>query len=121
MRPVVAFTDCDHGTSLRSAVLAGHSCRTARDVAEQCTERPRVAGEVLDAIPTCRLVVRYGVGVDTVDIDAATAGRLGSLLSPWRADRSGLKMGCGRPQRLTFRTAERQQRSSLYGPFEAVG
>jgi D-3-phosphoglycerate dehydrogenase len=33
-----------------------------------------ITAEVLDALPSCRLVVRYGVGVDNVDVQAA-AGR----------------------------------------------
>ena len=34
---------------------------------------------VLEQLPRCRLVARYGIGVDTVDIDAAT--RLGIMVS----------------------------------------
>ncbi len=32
-----------------------------------------IDGEIMDAMPTCRVIVRYGVGVDTIDIPAATA------------------------------------------------
>lgn len=32
-----------------------------------------VDGEVMDAMPDCRIIVRYGIGVDTIDIAAATA------------------------------------------------
>jgi D-3-phosphoglycerate dehydrogenase len=32
-----------------------------------------IDGEVMDAMPSCRIIVRYGVGVDTIDIPAATA------------------------------------------------
>ena len=31
-----------------------------------------ITAEILDAMPNCRVVVRYGVGVDTLDLDAAT-------------------------------------------------
>ena len=31
-----------------------------------------ITAEVLDAMPKCRVVVRYGVGVDTLDLEAAT-------------------------------------------------
>ena len=45
-------------------------CRGARVLVNQYAP---VTAEVLDALPEVRLVVRYGVGVDTVDVDAATA------------------------------------------------
>lgn len=32
-----------------------------------------IDAEIMDAMPDCRVIVRYGVGVDTVDIPAATA------------------------------------------------
>jgi len=32
-----------------------------------------IDGAIMDAMPTCRVIVRYGVGVDTIDIPAATA------------------------------------------------
>ncbi|HEY3416768.1 MAG TPA: C-terminal binding protein [Armatimonadota bacterium] len=32
-----------------------------------------IDGEVMDAMPDCRIIVRYGIGVDTIDIPAATA------------------------------------------------
>ncbi len=31
-----------------------------------------ITAEVLDGMPNCKVVVRYGVGVDTLDLDAAT-------------------------------------------------
>ena len=88
MTGVVVITDCDHDTvQPEQAVLDGHDvelrrlqCRTPREVADQAGDAEvlinqyvPVTGEVLDALPACRLVVRYGVGVDNVDVDAATA------------------------------------------------
>lgn len=32
-----------------------------------------ITAEVLESMPNCKVVVRYGVGVDTLDLDAATA------------------------------------------------
>ena len=32
-----------------------------------------IDGEVMDAMPGCKVIVRYGIGVDTIDIPAATA------------------------------------------------
>jgi D-3-phosphoglycerate dehydrogenase / 2-oxoglutarate reductase len=84
---VVVITDCDHDTvDPEEAVLAGHDvelrrlrCRTPEEVAEQAGDADvlinqyvPITAAVLDALPSCRLVVRYGVGVDNVDVEAAT-------------------------------------------------
>jgi D-3-phosphoglycerate dehydrogenase / 2-oxoglutarate reductase len=83
---VVVITDCDHdNVDPERSVLDGHDvelrllqCRTPAEVAEQAGDADvlvnqyvPITGEVLDALPRCRLVVRYGVGVDNVDVDAA--------------------------------------------------
>src|ERR687886_1846483 len=82
----VVVTDCDHGTmDSEAAVLdaAGvpwrlEQCRTAADVVERAADAAvlvnqyaPVTAEGLDALPGVRLVVRYGVGVDNVDVPAA--------------------------------------------------
>jgi D-3-phosphoglycerate dehydrogenase / 2-oxoglutarate reductase len=83
---VVVISDCDHDAiDPERAVLEGHGvelrrlqCRTPEEVAAQAGDAdvlinqyvPITAG-VLDALPRCRLVVRYGVGVDNVDVEAA--------------------------------------------------
>jgi D-3-phosphoglycerate dehydrogenase len=83
----VVVTDCDHAhldperavLEPEGVALRVERCRTADDVAERCqgarvlvNQYAPVTAEVLDALPEVRLVVRYGVGVDTVDVDAAT-------------------------------------------------
>jgi D-3-phosphoglycerate dehydrogenase / 2-oxoglutarate reductase len=83
---VVVITDCDHDTiDPERAALDGHGvelrrlqCRTPREVADQAGDADvlinqyvPITAEVLDALPRCRLVVRYGVGVDNVDVAAA--------------------------------------------------
>jgi D-3-phosphoglycerate dehydrogenase / 2-oxoglutarate reductase len=88
MTRVVAITDCDHDTvDPERAVLDGHDvelrrlqCRTPQEVADQggdadvlINQYVPITAEVLDALPRCRLVVRYGVGVDNVDVEAAAA------------------------------------------------
>jgi D-3-phosphoglycerate dehydrogenase / 2-oxoglutarate reductase len=88
---VVVITDCDHDSvEEERAVLDGHDvelrvlqCRTPEEVAAQAGDADvlinqyvPVTGEVLDALPRCRLVVRYGVGVDNVDVEAAAARRV---------------------------------------------
>jgi D-3-phosphoglycerate dehydrogenase len=84
---VVVITDCDHANvDPEWAVLEGHdvelrvlACRTPEEVAAEAADAGvlinqyvPITGEVLDALPRCRLVVRYGVGVDNVDVAAAT-------------------------------------------------
>jgi D-3-phosphoglycerate dehydrogenase len=83
---VVVITDCDHDTvDPERAVLDGHDvelrvlqCRAPEEVAAQAgdadvliNQYAPITAEVLDALPRCRLVVRYGVGVDNVDVEAA--------------------------------------------------
>jgi D-3-phosphoglycerate dehydrogenase len=85
--PLVVITDCDHGTiAPEEAVLraAGveyrlHQVKTeddivavARDADAIILQYAPITGRVLDGIPRCRVAVRYGVGVDTVDLQAAT-------------------------------------------------
>src|ERR671938_1791297 len=82
----VVVTDCDHGTMAPEASVFEpaavpwrlEQCRTAADVAERARDAAvlinqyaPITAEVLDAVPGCRLVARYGVGVDNVDVDAA--------------------------------------------------
>jgi D-3-phosphoglycerate dehydrogenase / 2-oxoglutarate reductase len=82
----VVVTDCDHGTMAPEASVfdpAGvpwrlERCRSAADVAERARDAAvlinqyaPITAEVLDAVQGCRLVVRYGVGVDNVDVAAA--------------------------------------------------
>jgi D-3-phosphoglycerate dehydrogenase len=88
MTGVVVITDLDHdNVDPERSVLDGHDielrvlqCRTPEEVAAQAGDADvlinqyvPITGEVLDALPRCRLVVRYGVGVDNVDVEAATA------------------------------------------------
>jgi len=83
---VVVITDCDHdNVDPERAVLDGHdvelrllACRTPEEVAAQAGDADvllnqyvPITGEVLDALPRCRLVVRYGVGFDNVEVEAA--------------------------------------------------
>jgi D-3-phosphoglycerate dehydrogenase / 2-oxoglutarate reductase len=84
---VVVITDCDHDSvDPERAVLDGHDvelrvlqCRTPEEVADQAGDADvlvnqyvPITAEVLGALARCRLVVRYGVGVDNVDVEAAT-------------------------------------------------
>jgi D-3-phosphoglycerate dehydrogenase len=88
MTAVVVITDLDHdNVDPERSVLDGHDvelrvlqCRAPEEVAAQAGDADvlinqyvPITGEVLEALPRCRLVVRYGVGVDNVDVEAAAA------------------------------------------------
>jgi D-3-phosphoglycerate dehydrogenase len=54
-------------------------CRTEADVIEACRDADGIinqyaplSGTVISALENCKVITRYGVGVDTVDIEAAT-------------------------------------------------
>src|SRR5918998_942598 len=83
----IVITDCDHPDveiERRAAAEAGvelrlEQCRTEDDVVARCADADGllvqyapVTERVLDAMPRVRVVSRYGVGVDTVDVGAAT-------------------------------------------------
>jgi len=84
----VLITDCDHPTvDVERAILEGAgltvelaTCRTPDEVIAAATETGAIglivqyapiSGEVLRALPACRVVGRYGVGLDTIDLAAA--------------------------------------------------
>jgi D-3-phosphoglycerate dehydrogenase len=84
---VVVITDNDHGhIDPEMAVLEGSGAQlrleqlaTPEEVIERASDATvllnqytPITAEVLDALSGCRLVVRYGVGVDNVDVPAAT-------------------------------------------------
>lgn len=82
----VIITDCDHeNIDIETDVLseAGISfelkcARTEEEVIEQCggadifiVQYAQISERVMQALPELKYVVRYGVGVDTVDLKAA--------------------------------------------------
>lgn len=83
----VIITDCDHeNIDIEKKVFrdAGMEvelkhARTEEEVIEQCkggeifiVQYAQITEKVMEAIPELKYVVRYGVGVDTVDVEAAT-------------------------------------------------
>ncbi len=90
----IVITDCDHAdveVERRAAAEAGvdlrlEQCRAEDDVVARCADADGllvqyapITARVLDALPRLRVVSRYGVGVDTVDV--AAAGRRGVLVA----------------------------------------
>lgn len=60
--------------------VAEHQCSTADEVAEACADAvgvlntyAPVPAEVIGRLERCRAISRYGVGLDTIDLDAAGA------------------------------------------------
>ena len=90
----VLIVDCDHASvDIERAVLADICpdvpwlrCKTEDDVMAQCAEAEGLiimyapmTRRVLAQLPKCKVIVRYGVGVDTVDLKAAA--ELGIVVS----------------------------------------
>lgn len=84
----IVITDCDHATidaEQKAAADAGielvlTQSRTEEEVITHAAgadalvvQYAPITATVLDALPTVRAIGRYGVGVDTVDVAAATA------------------------------------------------
>lgn len=83
----VIITDCDHDSiqiekdvmKKADIPLELKQCRTEEDVIRECQDADvfivqyaPITRKVMEACPKLKYVVRYGVGVDTVDLDAAT-------------------------------------------------
>lgn len=83
----VYITDCDHDSiEIEKQVLkpvTDHvlwlSCTTEEEVIEQCKDADGVivqyapfTRKVFEQLPKLKVIARYGVGVDTIDLDAAS-------------------------------------------------
>jgi D-3-phosphoglycerate dehydrogenase len=85
--PRVIITDCDHGSiAIEQEVLQGvaqielHQRNDEASLLTLCPEADGIITQygaftrrVLQALRRCRVIARYGVGVDTIDLAAATA------------------------------------------------
>ncbi len=87
MSYVVCYTDINFPSQdLEREVLASvgaelvvHQCKTEEEVAELCHDADGlllqyapIGHRALAGLPKCRVIVRLGVGVDTIDLAAAT-------------------------------------------------
>lgn len=87
-RPKVVITDYDYGDlDIERAVLGaigarvvGLQARSEEDLAAEAVDcdavmnqYARIGAKTIERMQRCRVIARYGVGVDIVDIDAATA------------------------------------------------
>lgn len=84
----ITITECDHPSveieknlieeaGYRFTIGTGADpasvIKNSEDAAGILVQYGQITAEVLDALPSLKVVSRYGVGVDTVDIEAATA------------------------------------------------
>ncbi len=82
----VVVADCDHASiDIEKAVLAGvvdelpwGKCKTEEELIETCRAADAIlmmyapmTRRVLEKLERCKIIVRYGVGVDTIDLKAA--------------------------------------------------
>lgn len=87
MTSLIHITDCDHEsleiefTRLEQEGMTAtlHQCKTGEEVVAACQEArvllnqyAPLTAEVLKQLPNLELVVRYGVGVNNIDVSAAT-------------------------------------------------
>jgi D-3-phosphoglycerate dehydrogenase len=78
-----AFPDLNTEQQILAAAgcdVAGRQCKTEADLIDLCqgadaviTQFARVSANVIGAMARARVIVRYGIGVDNVDLDAARA------------------------------------------------
>src|SRR6185369_17894230 len=86
--PKIVVVDCDHESLRTERALAAQrgieldlaQCRTEDDVIAAAAgadailvQYAPITARVLDNLPALKAIGRYGVGVDTVDVAAATA------------------------------------------------
>lgn len=84
---IVKITDCDHPsveiektvTDTISAMMSRHQCRTEEDLIRECRDADALINQyapltrqVLSQLKNCKVIVRYGVGVNNVDLEAAS-------------------------------------------------
>ena len=87
-QPRVVVTDCNFTSfSHEEAACREHgaqferlNCRTpeevidgAKDAAALLVQYAPITGDVLERLSKCEIIVRYGIGVDTIDLNAAEA------------------------------------------------
>jgi D-3-phosphoglycerate dehydrogenase / 2-oxoglutarate reductase len=86
----IVITDCDHPSieierkilEEKGFTVVLEQCLNEEDVIEKCKDAEGLINQyapltkkVLSALPKCKVIVRYGVGVDNIDLHAAsTAG-----------------------------------------------
>ena len=97
MSSLIVITDCDHPsielersifsaagyeTRLARAHTPGQVIEAGRGADALLTQYAPVTAAVFEALPDCRVVGRYGAGVDNIDVGAASARHVGVVSVP---------------------------------------
>ncbi|WP_261133485.1 C-terminal binding protein [Bacillus sp. Marseille-Q3570] len=80
------YEDLEYERSILEDVrfeLIGAQCRTEEEVIEACRDADALINQyaplskhVLDGLEKCKVITRYGVGVNTIDVETATENRI---------------------------------------------
>lgn len=64
-------------------------CQTEDEIIERCKDADallviyrKITPRIMDALPNCKVILRYGIGYDVIDVDAATARGIKVCNSP---------------------------------------
>ena len=83
----IVITDCDHGYFTPEEMVIEQAnyeleiaqCRNSKDVYSVARDAEaiicqyvQITSELLQRLPKCRILARYGVGIDNIDLSAAT-------------------------------------------------
>jgi len=90
-RPKVVITDCDHpSVEIERAILSeidlefilahctteDEVIETARDADAIINQYTPITRRVIESLKRCKVIARYGVGVDNIDVEAATEHKI---------------------------------------------
>jgi len=90
-RPKIVITDCDHPTvEIERAILSEIDpelilayCNTEDEVIEVAKDADGIINQyapisrrVIESLKRCKVIARYGVGVDNIDVEAATEHKI---------------------------------------------
>ena len=90
-RPRIVITDCDHpSVEIERAILSEiapelilANCNTEDEVIEEAHDADGIINQyapitrkVIEALKKCKVIARYGVGVDNIDVEAATEHKI---------------------------------------------
>lgn len=92
----IVIADCNHGffkpekeEGLRLGVSVDYIKCSQDDLVEKCkdadviiVQRLKITGEIIDRLPKCKVVTRYGVGLDNIDCVALAKRRIGVVNFP---------------------------------------